>query len=73
MKKIAVWLMSLLLVPGAFAADLGKAKAEGQANLYANITAIEPLMEDFSCENRHPGHLHAHLHRQVPVYRADRT
>jgi iron(III) transport system substrate-binding protein len=47
-KKIALWLISLILVPCAFAADLNKAKAEGQANLYANITAIEPLMEDFS-------------------------
>jgi iron(III) transport system substrate-binding protein len=47
-KKIALGLISLMLVPCAFAADLNKAKAEGQANLYANITAIEPLMEDFS-------------------------
>ena len=50
MKKIAWLLVSFLIVPVAFAADLNKAKEEGQANLYANITAIEPLMEDFTAQ-----------------------
>jgi len=49
-KKFVVLLISLLIVPGVFAADLNKAKEEGQANLYANITAIEPLMEDFGAK-----------------------
>jgi iron(III) transport system substrate-binding protein len=49
-KKIAWLLVSFLIVPVAFAADLNKAKEEGQANLYANITAIEPLMEDFTAQ-----------------------
>jgi len=35
------------MAPCAFAADLDKAREEGQANLYANITAIEPIMEEF--------------------------
>jgi iron(III) transport system substrate-binding protein len=48
MKKGAVLLLSMFLVSSAFAADLDKAKAEGKANLYANITAIEPLMESFT-------------------------
>jgi iron(III) transport system substrate-binding protein len=47
MKKLAVLLSIVLLAPCATAADLAKAKAEGQANLYANITAIEPIMEAF--------------------------
>ena len=36
--------------PGAPAgtAPLEKAKAEGKASFYANITAVEPLMEDFT-------------------------
>ncbi len=48
MKKLSLLVMSMLLVTSAFAADMGKAKAEGKANLYANITAIEPLMESFT-------------------------
>jgi iron(III) transport system substrate-binding protein len=48
MKKLIVLLLILLLVPCAFAADVAKAKAEGKATFYANITAIEPIMEAFS-------------------------
>jgi len=48
MKKMAMLWLSMFLVTSAFAADMNKAKAEGQVNLYANITAIEPLMEQFS-------------------------
>ena len=47
MKKLAVFLLGLFLVPCASAADLAKAKAEGKANFYANITAVEPIMEAF--------------------------
>lgn len=48
MKKAAVLLLSMFVATSALAADVNKAKAEGKANLYANITAIEPLMEQFS-------------------------
>jgi len=48
MKKLAVLLLCLFLVPQAFASDLAAAKKEGQANFYANITAVEPIMEAFS-------------------------
>lgn len=50
MKKLAILLLGLFLVTSAMAADIDKAKAEGQANLYANITAIEPLMEKFTAD-----------------------
>lgn len=50
MKKLAILLLGLFLVTSAMAADLEKAKAEGKANLYANITAIEPLMEKFTAD-----------------------
>lgn len=48
MKRLLVLLLSLVLVSAAFAADTEKAAAEGQVNFYANITAIEPIMEDFN-------------------------
>ncbi len=48
MKRVAILLLSVFLVPGAYAADLAKAKQEGKANLYANITAVEPIMEAFT-------------------------
>ena len=48
MKKFSIMLLGLFLAPGVFAADLDKAKEEGQANLYANITAIEPIIEEFT-------------------------
>ena len=47
MKALAVFLLGLFLVPCASAADLAKAKQEGKANFYANITAVEPIMEAF--------------------------
>ncbi len=46
-KLIALMLLGVFLVPAAHAADMGKAKAEGQATFYANITAVEPIMEAF--------------------------
>jgi iron(III) transport system substrate-binding protein len=47
MKTLAVFLLGLFLVPCASAADLAKARQEGKANFYANITAVEPIMEAF--------------------------
>jgi iron(III) transport system substrate-binding protein len=49
MKKLIVLLLvaSFALVSGAYAADLAKAKQEGRADFYANITAVEPIMEAF--------------------------
>ena len=55
MKKIIVRIILMVLLvftaSSAHAADPGlveKAKAEGQAAFYANITAIEPIMEAFN-------------------------
>ncbi|MEW5773327.1 MAG: extracellular solute-binding protein [Thermodesulfobacteriota bacterium] len=51
MKRFLVLLLVLGLAGSALAADkalLDKAKAEGKAAFYANITAIEPLMEAFT-------------------------
>lgn len=48
MKRILVLLLVLGLAAPALAADMAKAKAEGKAAFYANITAIEPLMEAFT-------------------------
>jgi iron(III) transport system substrate-binding protein len=50
MKKLAILLIFVLMAPSAYAdqALVEKAKAEGKAAFYANITAIEPIMEAFS-------------------------
>jgi iron(III) transport system substrate-binding protein len=50
MKKLAILLLILLMAPCAYAdqALVKKAKEEGKAAFYANITAIEPIMEAFS-------------------------
>ena len=55
MKKLMVLVLSLFLVPSAFAADPAKAEKEGKVNLYANITAIEPIMEAFTATTRVQG------------------
>jgi len=50
MKRFMVFLLVMALVPYAYATDaavMEKAKAEGKAAFYANITAIEPIMEGF--------------------------
>ena len=50
MKRFLVLLLLLGLASPALATDkatLDKAKAEGKAAFYANVTAIEPLMEAF--------------------------
>jgi iron(III) transport system substrate-binding protein len=48
MKKLVILLLGMFLVSPVCAADLAKAKAEGKVNFYANITAIEPVMEQFN-------------------------
>jgi iron(III) transport system substrate-binding protein len=50
MKKLAILLFLVLMAPSAYAdkALVEKAKGEGKAAFYANITAIEPIMEAFS-------------------------
>lgn len=50
MKKLAILLLILLMAPCAYAdqALVKKAKEEGKAAFYANITAIQPIMEQFT-------------------------
>lgn len=50
MRRLAVLLLCAVLVPcaAASASDLVQAKKEGQANFYANITAVEPIMDAFA-------------------------
>jgi len=48
MKNLLAVLIVCVVASGAFAADLKKAEAEGSVNFYANITAIEPIMDDFN-------------------------
>jgi len=52
MKKIMILLVVVLfVVPSASSADqalLEKAKAEGKVSFYANITAIQPIMQEFT-------------------------
>jgi len=55
MKSLLVLVLSFFLVPNAFAADLAKAQQEGKVNLYANITAVEPIMEAFAAAPGVPG------------------
>jgi iron(III) transport system substrate-binding protein len=48
MKTLSMLLLGLFFVPGVIAADLDKAKAEGQVSFYANMTAIEPIVEEYN-------------------------
>ena len=50
MKKLAILLLIVLLAPYAYAdqALVEKAREEGKAVFYANITAIEPIMDAFT-------------------------
>jgi iron(III) transport system substrate-binding protein len=53
MKKLFVALVVLFAAGAACAADsdlVSKAKAEGRASFYANITAIEPIMKAFTAD-----------------------
>ncbi len=51
MKKVLIILSALILASSVFAADSDlaqKAKAEGQVSYYANMTAIQPIMDMFN-------------------------
>jgi len=51
MKKIIILLLIVFMAPYAYSADqalVEKAKAEGKVSFYANITAIEPIMKEFT-------------------------
>lgn len=48
MKRVLIFLMVVFSAFTVYSFDSDLAKKEGVANLYANITAIEPLMEKFS-------------------------
>ncbi len=52
MKKLVIMFMIMFLVPSVYAADnlLQKAKAEGQVSFYANMTAIQPIMDAFNAQ-----------------------
>ena len=53
MKRLLIILSALILIPSAFAADsdlLQKAKAEGKVSFYANMTAIQPIMDMFNTQ-----------------------
>ena len=55
MRSFFALLMIMIMVSGASAADLKKAEAEGKVNFYANITAIEPIMDDFNSSHKIEG------------------
>jgi len=50
MKKLSILLLIVLMAPYAYAdqALVEKAREEGKAVFYANITAIEPIMDEFT-------------------------
>ena len=51
MKKIIILLLIVFMAPYAYSADqtlAEKAKAEGKVSFYANITAIQPIMKEFT-------------------------
>ena len=53
MKRLFILLSVLILAPSAIAAEsdlLQKAKAEGQVSFYANMTAIQPIMDAFNAQ-----------------------
>jgi len=52
MKKFLVFLLVFAVSTGALAADLKKAEQEGKVNFYANITAIEPIIDDFNASHK---------------------
>lgn len=55
MKKMLAVMLVFALASGAFAADMKKAELEGKVNFYANITAIEPIMDDFNAGHKIEG------------------
>jgi iron(III) transport system substrate-binding protein len=53
MKRLLIILSALILASSAFAADadlVRKAEAEGQVSFYANMTAIQPIMDMFNAQ-----------------------
>jgi iron(III) transport system substrate-binding protein len=50
MKRLTILLLIVLMAPCAYAdqALVEKARAEGKVAFYANITAIQPIMEEFT-------------------------
>ena len=51
MKKFMILFLIVFMAPYAYSAEQGlveKAKAEGKVAFYANITAIEPIMKEFT-------------------------
>lgn len=50
MKKLLLVMIFFLFSFAVYSFDADMAKKEGQVNLYANITAIEPLMEKFTAD-----------------------
>ncbi len=53
MKKLWIVLLTMALVPSVYAADsalVQKAKAEGRLSFYANMTAIQPIMDVFNAQ-----------------------
>ena len=53
MKRLMILLSIFLVAPYAYSAEqalLEKAKDEGKVSFYANITAIEPIVQEFSKE-----------------------
>lgn len=53
MKKLVIILLTMIMVPSVYAADnslVQKAKAEGKVSFYANMTAIQPIMDAFNAQ-----------------------
>ncbi|MDT8420113.1 MAG: extracellular solute-binding protein [Desulfuromonadales bacterium] len=55
MKHFLAFLLVLSLSSGGWAANVQKAEQEGKVNFYANITAIEPIMDDFNAGHKIDG------------------
>lgn len=55
MKIVIMLVLSFFLAPNVLAGDPAMAVKEGKMNLYANITAIEPIMEAFAATSRVQG------------------
>ncbi len=53
MKKLLIFVLCMFMATAALAADnalLEKAKAEGKVSFYANMTAIQPIMDAFNAQ-----------------------
>jgi iron(III) transport system substrate-binding protein len=53
MKKLVIILLTMIMVPSVYAADktlVQKAKTEGKVSFYANMTAIQPIMDAFNTQ-----------------------